>query len=156
GRRSRNAEAVASLLGQCEEALQGDRADRAAVALEAAQRRTADGGAEELASRLTRCQADLRLLRELNDIDTFRWTWAGRAFPDARDVAARWQVALANYGLTLDEGRAEELAAKVNGSFVRERVLIALDGWLVRDRSAEVRAALGAVLRSADPDPYRN
>jgi serine/threonine protein kinase/Tfp pilus assembly protein PilF len=156
GRRSRNAEAVAILLDQCEEALRGDRADRAAIALGAAERRAADGGAEELASRQAHCQADLKLLRELNDMDRFRWTWAGRAFPHPWDVAARWRAALAKYGLTPDAGRAEELAAKVNGSLVRERVLIALDGWLVRDPSAEVRAGLGAILRSADPDSYRN
>jgi serine/threonine protein kinase/Tfp pilus assembly protein PilF len=156
GRRGRNAEAVATLLDQCEEALRSDREDRAAVALEAAERRAAEGGAEQWTKRLARCQADLRLLRDLNDIDKLRWTWAGRAFADPRVVAARWQVALANYGLTPDEGRAGELAAKVNGAFVRERVLIALDGWLVRDPSAEVRAALGAVLRSADPDPHRS
>src|SRR5262249_46605470 len=79
GRRGRNAEAVALLLDQCEEALRADRADRAALALAAAERRTAEGGAEELAGRLALRQADLRLLRALNDIDRFRWTWANRS-----------------------------------------------------------------------------
>src|SRR5262249_6885838 len=77
GRLGRNAEAVAALLGQCEDALRADRADQAAIALGAAERRADDGGAEELAGRLDRCRADVALLRALDDTDTFRWTWAG-------------------------------------------------------------------------------
>jgi hypothetical protein len=73
-RRGRTAEAVALLLDQCEGALRADRADRAVLALGAAERRAADGGAEELAGRLVLCRADLRLLRALDDINTFRWT----------------------------------------------------------------------------------
>jgi len=87
-RLDRNAEAVAALLDQCEEALRADRADRAAIALEAAEGRAADGGAERLADRLARCRADLGLLGALDDIDTFRWTWADGAFPDPKAVAA--------------------------------------------------------------------
>src|SRR5262249_43319109 len=60
--RGRNAEAVAALLGQCEAALRADQADQAAIALEAAERRAGDGGAEELAGRLARCRGDLGLL----------------------------------------------------------------------------------------------
>src|SRR5437879_769651 len=51
-RRTRNAEAVVSLLDQSEDALRAHQADQAAVALEAAERRSADGGAESLAPRL--------------------------------------------------------------------------------------------------------
>src|SRR5262249_47315044 len=64
--RSRTSEGVAVLLDRCEDALRADRADQAAIALEAAERRSADGGAEELADRLVRCRADLGLLRELD------------------------------------------------------------------------------------------
>jgi tetratricopeptide (TPR) repeat protein len=41
---------------------------------------------------------------------------------------------------------------KVNGSLVRDRVLTALDLWLIWDPSAGLRA----VLRAADPDKYRD
>ena len=67
-------------------------------------------------------------------------------------MAARWRAALADYGVTPDEGRAAEAAGRVNGSLVRDRVLTALDLWLAADPSAGVRA----VLRAADPDPYRD
>jgi serine/threonine protein kinase/tetratricopeptide (TPR) repeat protein len=151
-RRGRNAEAVAALLGQCETALRTDRADQAAVALGAAERRAADGGAEGLAGRLARCRTDLELLRKVDDIDTFRWTWGGRAFPAIRAVAARWRAVLADYGVAPDKASAKEAAGWVSRSLVRDRVLAAVDGWLGTDPSAWVRA----VLRSADPDPYRD
>ncbi len=69
------------------------RADRAALALGAAEGRAADGGAERLADRLARCRADLGLLGALDDIDTFRWTWADRGLPEPKAVAARWRAA---------------------------------------------------------------
>jgi tetratricopeptide (TPR) repeat protein len=150
--RGRTAEAVAVLLDQCEAGLRDDRADRAAIALETAERRAAEGGAEALAGRLACRRIDLALLRELDAIDTFRWTWADRSFPDPKVVAARWQAALAEYGVTPDEGRAAELAERVNDSLVRDRLMTALDGW----HNIEPSAGLRAVLRSADPDPYRN
>jgi tetratricopeptide (TPR) repeat protein len=151
-RYGRNAEAVAVLLDQCEDALRADRADWGTIALAAAERRAADGGAEDLASRLDRCRADLGLLQALDDIDTFRWIWSdgGRSAP--RVVAARWRAALAEYGVTPEDRPAAELAAKVTGSLIRDRVLTALDAWLAADRSAGVRA----VLQSADPDSYRD
>jgi len=155
-RHGRDAEAVAALLEQCEEALRSDRADRAAVALGAAERRAADGGAEELAGRLARCRADLVLLSHLDAADTFRWTWADGAFPGPGAVAARWRAALADYGVTPDEGRAAEVAATVTRSLVRDRVLTALDHWLSSRESEWARPGLRAVLRSADPDPYRD
>ena len=58
-REARNAEAVAGLLGQAEEALRAGDAAKAAVALEAAKKRSAEGGAEKEAKRLGRLDADL-------------------------------------------------------------------------------------------------
>lgn len=62
-RDARNAEAVAGLLSQCEDALRAGDAAKAAVALEAARKRSAEGGAEEQAKRLGRLEADLTLSR---------------------------------------------------------------------------------------------
>src|SRR5688572_3529134 len=53
-RRDRNAEAVAALLGQCEDALRAGDASKAAVALDAARRRAAEGGAEREDRKSTR------------------------------------------------------------------------------------------------------
>jgi serine/threonine protein kinase/Flp pilus assembly protein TadD len=151
--RFRNAEAVAALLDQCEDALRADRADRAAIALEAAERRAADGGTDNLADRLARCRADLQLLRELDAIDTFRWTWTQDQSPDPAVIAARWRPALAAWGVTPDVDPPTVTAKRVNESLIRDRVLTALDLWLAL---AEPSAWVRAVLQSADPDPYRD
>ena len=75
-RDARNAEAVAGLLGQAEESLRAGDAAKAAVALEAAKKRSAEGGAEKEAKRLGRLDADLALSRDLDAVDQFRWTWS--------------------------------------------------------------------------------
>jgi tetratricopeptide (TPR) repeat protein len=154
--RGRNAEAVAALLGQCEDALRDERADQAALALDAARRRAADGGAEEHADRVARCQADLTLLRELDAIDAIGWTWIGGSFPGGRAMVTRLPAPLAAFGVTAEKDRVEEAAGRVNASLIRDRVLTALDLWLTLDRSAEVQAGVRAVLQAADPDPYRD
>src|SRR5262249_55016897 len=73
-REARNAEAVAALLSQAEEALKASDAAKAQVALEAARKRSAEGGADEQGQRLGRLAADLALLRDLGAVDRFRST----------------------------------------------------------------------------------
>src|SRR5262249_58115703 len=97
-RLGRNAEAVAALLGQAEVALRASDAAKAAVALEAARKRSTEGGADEQARRLGRLAADLALLRALDAIDQFRWTWADNQFPDPAVAAARTREALRRVG----------------------------------------------------------
>jgi Flp pilus assembly protein TadD len=67
-------------------------------------------------------------------------------------VAARLRAALADYGVTADEARAADAATTLNRSPIRDRLLTALDFGLAHEPSAGLRA----VLRSADPDPYRD
>ncbi|HMF11829.1 MAG TPA: tetratricopeptide repeat protein [Gemmataceae bacterium] len=147
--RGRNAEAVAALLKQCEDALRADRANRAALALTAADRRAAEGGGEELASRLARCKDDLNLLRTLDTVDADRFTRP----PDAKADAARRRAALAAHGMSpVDGAPIPDVVDRVNASLIRDRVLTSLDLWLVSDHLAGVRA----VLQAADADPYRD
>jgi len=149
--RGRNMEAIETLLDQCEEALRADRVDRGDITLEAAERRAADGGAETLAGRLTQYRTDLEMLRELDEVDKFRWTPAEGGPPSFAAQAARWRAALAAYGM-MRENNAADAAARVNVSPIRDRLLGAFDAWLGREPSVWVRA----VLRAADPDPYRD
>jgi hypothetical protein len=79
-RLERNSEELAELVGRCEEALRAGDAGRAALVLGQAERRLAEGGGDELRERMDRCGADLALLRELDAIDTFRWTPVGTDF----------------------------------------------------------------------------
>src|SRR5262249_21744083 len=151
-RDARNAEAVAALLGQCEGDLRAGDAAKAKVALEAARKRAAEGGADEHAGRLGRLEADLALLLELDGIDRFRWTWSENEFPDPAVVAERTRQALRRFGADPDAAPAEDAAARVSASAVRERVVSALDRLLRQEKTDGARALLRLVDGN---DPYR-
>ena len=151
-RLARNAEAVAELVNRCEAALREGDADRAAAALEQIDRRLPDGGGDAVRDRAERCQADLTLLRELDAIDTLRWTPVGNSPAVEMVRSARLPAALARNGIAPGEMPTEEATRRVSGSLVRDRLLTALDLWLAFAPSASVRE----VLRAADPDPYRD
>ncbi len=151
-REGRNAEAVAALLGQCEEALKADDAAKAAVVLDAARKRSAEGGAEKEAERLGRLDADLALLRDLDAVDQFRWTWADNELPDPVAVATRTREVLRRFGADPDAVLTEGATARMSASVVRERIVMALDRLLRQEKTAGVRAALTRL----DADPYRD
>jgi serine/threonine protein kinase/Flp pilus assembly protein TadD len=151
-RDARNAEALAALLGQAEEALVAGDAAKAAVVLEAAKRRSTEGGAEQATQRLTRLDADLTLLRELDAVDQFRWTLANNYHPNPAAVAKRTQQALARFGVDPEAALTDDTVARVSTSAVRERIVSGLDRLLHHQKSARVRA----LLQRVDPDPYRD
>jgi tetratricopeptide (TPR) repeat protein len=151
-RLARNAEAVTALLGQCEEALKAGDAAKAAVALEAARKRSAEGGAQEQAQRLGRRGADLDLLRDLDAIDQFRWTPVENQLPDPAAVAVRTREALRRFGANPDAVSEDQAAARVSASAVRESIVAALDRLLRQEKTAGARA----VLRLVDADAYRD
>jgi eukaryotic-like serine/threonine-protein kinase len=151
-RDARNAEAVAALLDQCEEALRTDDAAKAAVALGAAKKRSTEGGAEKEANRLGRLDADLALLRDLDAVDQFRWTPVESKRPDTAAVATRSREALRRFGADPDAASMDEAAARVSASAVKERITSALDRLLWQQKTAEVRA----LLRRVDADPFRD
>jgi tetratricopeptide (TPR) repeat protein/serine/threonine protein kinase len=173
--RVRNAGAVAVLLDQCKEALGAGDAHRAQVALDAARKRSAEGGAEEQAGRLGRLEADLALLGELDAIDQYRWTWSENTFPNPVVVAIRTREALARFGVDTASVPADEEAERLSASAVRERIVSALDRLLLpirlfpeeqrrytpqlrADEAALVPKLAGvrALLRRIDADPYRD
>jgi tetratricopeptide (TPR) repeat protein len=152
-RHGRTAAAVATLLDQTDAALRAGDADGAGRLLAAAEKRAGEGGADDLAGRLARAAADLTLLRELDAADRFRWTPANDGkFPDAAALAGRYREALGRGGADPDASPPAEVAARVSGSAVRDRLVAALDRVLAGDRSARVREVLQAV----DPDGFRD
>jgi tetratricopeptide (TPR) repeat protein len=151
-REARNAEAVAALLKQCEDALVAGDAAKAAVALDAAKERSEQGGAEEQAQQLGRLVADLAVLKDLDAVDQFLWTWTENSFPSGAALATRTQEALARFGVGAEAVSEDEAAARVSASVVRERIVSALDRLLWLRKTAAVRA----VLRRVDAEPYRD
>jgi eukaryotic-like serine/threonine-protein kinase len=151
-RLSRTADAVATLLLQCEDALRADNAYDAQRTLEQAEKWAAEGGTDDLVDRFARCRTDLAMLRELDDIDTFRSFVVDNKLPDAKEVAARWKTAFAGYGVKPGETQSSESSARITVSLIRERLIATLDLWLVFDPSATVRE----ILAEADANPYRD
>jgi tetratricopeptide (TPR) repeat protein len=151
-RLARNAEAVVALLGQCETALRAGHTLNAAVALEAARKRSAEGGAEGTEAQFKRLGADLSLLSDLDATDQLRWTLSGSHFTDATVVAAKIREALKRFGADPDAAPGDEGATRLATSVVRARIVSALDRVLRRERKAGVRA----LLQRLDADPYRD
>jgi len=151
-RLGRNAEAVTAFLSQCEDALRAGDAAKASLAMDAARKRSAEGGAEKDAARLARLSADLTLLTELDAIDQFRWTWVGIAFGNPAVAASRTREALRRFGAGGDGVSPEAAAQVVGASAIRGQVVSALDRLLRGDDAEAVRA----VLRRVDVDPYRD
>jgi serine/threonine protein kinase/Flp pilus assembly protein TadD len=151
-RLARNSEAVTALLNQCEEALKAGDKSRANVALEAARKRSAEGGAENQTERFGRLVKDLELLGGLDAVDQFRWTYVDNHYPDPTVTATRTREALDHFGIDPDAVSLDDAAARVSNSVVRERIVPALDRLLQHQKNAAVRDLLGRV----DSDPYRD
>jgi tetratricopeptide (TPR) repeat protein len=85
-------------------------------------------------------------------VDQFRWTPVDGRLPDPAVVAARTREALARFGADPEAVSADEAAARVAASVVRQRTVAALDRLLGLQRAEAARA----LLRRVDADPYRD
>jgi tetratricopeptide (TPR) repeat protein len=153
-RRARNRDAMADALTRCETALREDDADRAAASLADAERRAGEGGAAPLRDRLDRRRAELTTLRDLDRLAGYQWAEPGdkpRGVGYEQVVAAECPAAFARLGVVPGQTPVDHAAGVVNESPIRTRLLTGLDTWLVGTGSADVLA----VLRAADPDPFR-
>jgi tetratricopeptide (TPR) repeat protein len=155
-RLARNAEAVGSLLLQCEEALRAGGREKARVALDAARKRSDEGGAGKDAERLAHLAKDLDLLVDLDAVDRIRWAWTIEGHAESQQTAiAANRDALKKFGIGRGVASVESMAVAVNGSAVHERIVAALD-WLLWASRGEETTEIHAVLRRADSDPFRN
>jgi tetratricopeptide (TPR) repeat protein len=156
GRARNNADAIAALLKSCEDALGAGDADRATDLLEEVGRRIPEGGSDELNERIDSCRADLTVLRALDASDQDRWTVIEGGYRTPKETADRLRAVLAQFGIVPGETPAEQAGRRVARSAVRDRLIAALDRWLLVGSSDEPLADLRAVLRAADPHPYRD
>ncbi len=152
--RARNGGAVGLLVGRCEAALR-DRDDEggAADALAEIDRLLPGGGAEPLGERIAQCRTDLAVLKQLNRVDTDWWTVAdGKPLHTGAENAAAVARAFADFGIVPGRTPDAYAARQVGASLVRERLVGALDLWLVFEPLPEVRRLLAA----ADAHPFRD
>ncbi len=151
-RLAQNAGTIVALLDECEVALRAENASSAAVIFTQAEKRFAEGGADHLVERLARCRADLNLLNDLDRIDNRHWTVIGGKTRGARPAAAELPAVFARYGIVPGKMPQTQVIARIDESFIRDRILTALDRWLEWSRAPDILA----ILRAVDPDTFRN
>ena len=152
---ARNVDALADLVGRCEECLRRadpEDADRAAGLLKEVDRRLPDGGGESVADRVARCRTDLAMLKELDRIEIDQSVPRGGRVPEVKDIVARRRAVFVGLGADPVGVPPAEAARRVAQSLLRDRLVDGLDEWLAQTGEPGARA----VLRAADPDPYRD
>jgi tetratricopeptide (TPR) repeat protein/serine/threonine protein kinase len=154
-RRGRNAGAVALLLQEGVVALQAGDTLRAKVVLDAAEKRAVEGGADESSARLGELREALNGLIDLDENDQITWTIVGESLPNEKDDLARLSAVLARFGLN-PNSPPEEASARVKDSAVRDRLVAALDFWMFLEQLPTRQDWVRAVLKGADPHPYRD
>jgi tetratricopeptide (TPR) repeat protein len=153
-RLARNAAAVGGLVAECERHLRDENAGKAGLALAEIDRRTLDGGTDDFRDRIERCRTDLAVLRDLDRIDDLRWATKGGHFRGSQGAVEEWPAAFERFGVVVGETRPGDAAVRVKASLVRDRLLEALDLWLVSEPRR--RFDLARVLELADPDWFRD
>jgi serine/threonine protein kinase/Flp pilus assembly protein TadD len=153
-REARNAEAVASLIDQCIEALQSGDTAKAAVVLQAAQQRSEEGGAEQYVSRLNFLETDLQLLRDLEALESLSLNYLEGNTGSLDYSLQQEKNVLGRFGLDLESTSIsfDKVTARMSNSVVGDRILGVLDELLMYERKASVLE----LLRQLDSDPFRD
>lgn len=148
---ARNGQSIESMLKQMEDALRSDDAPKAETLFGQLKDRMAEDGAQPVKARFEHCKTDLEMLRQLNRLDDFRWTWQPKAhrFADRKEFVERSRDAFAAYGIVPESTDVGAAAERINSSLIRDQLLTALDNWLQLDSSP------AAILTACDPDPDR-
>jgi tetratricopeptide (TPR) repeat protein len=157
-RLARNAHVTELALGHCEEALRNEDTDRAAINLEAAERRLSEGGGDQLRARFVRCKAEVAMLRDLDILNEAIWTPEAGKLPGAAVLSPQWAEVFSRFGIVPGKIPTDVAARQVTESLIKERLLYGLDYWLWSARTTDPTTAdaLVLILKSVDPDPYRN
>jgi Flp pilus assembly protein TadD len=152
---ARNSQQVEALLDRCETAIQEDDTAGARFAVGQAEKRADNLGAEQRPERLARCRSAVDVLTDLDRIDDLQWGTEEGIYQGRARAVREWPGTFARIGVIVGQTPPEQAARAVNTSLARERLLAALDLWLIFAAPAD-RADLAAILTAADADPYRD
>jgi tetratricopeptide (TPR) repeat protein/tRNA A-37 threonylcarbamoyl transferase component Bud32 len=136
--------------------LQGEgRWREARLLLKEAKSQLVGGRPHDLAERLSRAEAELDLVERLERIRLKAAILVDGRFRDRAGVNRSYEKAFQEAGMGEVGGDAEEVAAWLAGTAVREALVAALADWADAAEESQ-RAWLLEVARRADPDPWRN
>ncbi len=150
--RAEQRQAVETTLEKVREWQRQGRWQEAAARLEGEIARLGRGGPSDLRARLGRAQAELDLVKRLEEVRLKRATVVEGRF-DRVGADKGYEEAFRKAGM-VEVGRdAEEAAAWLRGAGVRDALVAALDDWASCVGERERRSWLLEVARRADPDP---
>jgi serine/threonine protein kinase/tetratricopeptide (TPR) repeat protein len=157
-RQTRLEQEIARALEDVSSAYRQDKLPEAMAAVKRAEALLVSGDArEELQQRVQRWRVDLETVDRLESIYLERsevkpwyhdWKGADRAYEDV----------FRRYGVDLEVAEPASVVMTIRASAVRDRLVAGLDEWLGIARGINRRAGerILAVVRDADPDPWRN
>jgi serine/threonine protein kinase/Tfp pilus assembly protein PilF len=144
-------------LADAETAYRHDRLAEARAALTRAEGLLAGGGGTEtLAGRVRRWRADLAMVARLDEIRLEQAAVKDGHF-DVAGADPAYRAAFGEYGLDVEALDPDEVAARIGDSAIRDRLVAALDGWVMA-RAAGGRSDTDRLLdvaRRADRDRWR-
>jgi serine/threonine protein kinase/Tfp pilus assembly protein PilF len=129
----------------------------ARAAVKRAEGLLAGGASERLRQRVRQWRADLDLASRIEEIRLERAALKGGHFNVAGADRA-YREAFRRYGLDVEALDPDEAARRVRASAIRDRLVAALDGWVLAKGTADLSGGerLLAVARRADADPWRD
>jgi serine/threonine protein kinase/Tfp pilus assembly protein PilF len=133
-----------------------DRLREASAVVDHAQALVARGGAgEELGGRVAQARTDVDTAARLEAIRLERAAVKDGYVVGAARASPRYRDAFRDYGLDVTALDADAAAARIQGSAIKDQLLAALDDWLWCSPAKKRADRRLAVLRRADPDPWR-
>lgn len=146
---------INALLDRGEAAVKEENVAGAWFAIDHAEKLAENLRSKRPADRLVRCREAADLLAHLERIDDLLWDLEEGRLNGPERAVREWPGAFKRLGVTLGQTSEAEAACAVNGSLARERLLAALDQWLVYAATQD-RAVLAGILAAADPDLFRD
>jgi tetratricopeptide (TPR) repeat protein len=148
---------VARALDDAERACGRDQLSDARAAVQHAQALLARGGSREaLRKRLSQWQVDLRMADRLDEIRLDQSAVKDDHF-DLAGAEPAYRAAFQRYGVDVEKLDAQKAADFIRVSPIRDRLIAALDGWLLAKHYGHLpgNEVLLEVLQRADANPWR-
>ena len=160
-REAEHVRAIEDDLGRFARAREERKWDEAGKRPERIEARLEDGGDAELRQRVSLARADLARVRKDQEmvvrLEEARLPSAGEDDLDGKSSCKRFEEAFGWYGLDVRQGSAEEVAARVAASSLREELTLSLARWgaLAALSSPSEGRRLWAIAERADANAWR-
>jgi serine/threonine protein kinase/tetratricopeptide (TPR) repeat protein len=157
GRQAALEQEIALALDDADGAYQRGQLPQAEAAMKRAEGLRATGGASvQLSQRVSQWQADLWMVVRVDEIRLEQTAVKGEYF-DIAGADPEYRAAFQRYGIDVESYDPQDPADRIRASGIRDRLVSALDDWMMVKRMARLPGTerLLAILALADSDPWR-